>query len=195
MDLHFSREDMIFRDQARTWLRDNLIRERRPHSGEAMRSFDLAWQRKQFEGGWAGVFVAHGIWRTWAVAHPPIDLGTRSTRAPPTRPDNHLCFVALNHAGPTPHRQRLGGSEAACICRKFSKARVIWCQGFSEPNSGSDLASLRTPGACGGRSSRRQRLRRSGPAMGILSDWQELLVAHRSRCAQAQGHQFGSFAI
>jgi len=53
MDLHFSREDMIFRDQARIWLRDNLIRERRPHSGEAMRSFDLAWQRKQFEGGWA----------------------------------------------------------------------------------------------------------------------------------------------
>ena len=45
MDLHFSREDMTFRDQARTWLRDNLIRERRPHSGEAMRSFDLAWQR------------------------------------------------------------------------------------------------------------------------------------------------------
>jgi hypothetical protein len=38
MDLHFSREDMIFRDQARTWLRENLIRERRPHSGEAMRS-------------------------------------------------------------------------------------------------------------------------------------------------------------
>src|ERR1700693_2028673 len=55
MDLHFSREDMIFRDQARTWLRNNLIRERRPHSGEAMRSFDLAWQRRQFEGGWAGV--------------------------------------------------------------------------------------------------------------------------------------------
>ncbi|MEA3132302.1 MAG: hypothetical protein QOG17_148, partial [Gammaproteobacteria bacterium] len=36
MDLHFSREDTIFREQARAWLHDNVVRERRPHSGEAM---------------------------------------------------------------------------------------------------------------------------------------------------------------
>jgi len=172
MDLHFSREDMIFRDQARIWLRDNLIRERRPHSGEAMRSFDLAWQRKQFEGGWAGV--------SWPTVYG--GLGLSLTRqliwheeyARADAPDNHLCFVALNHAGPT---LIASGSEdqKRLHLPKILKGEVIWCQGFSEPNSGSDLASLRTQARVEG-----DHLVVNGSKIwtshGHLSDWQELLV-------------------
>ncbi len=172
MDLHFSREDMIFRDQARTWLRDNVIRERRPHSGEAMRSFDLAWQRKQFEGGWAGV--------SWPVQYG--GLGLSLTRqliwheeyARADAPDNHLCFVALNHAGPT---LIASGSEdqKRFHLPKILRGDVIWCQGFSEPNSGSDLASLRTQARIEG-----DHLVVNGSKIwtshGHLSDWQELLV-------------------
>jgi alkylation response protein AidB-like acyl-CoA dehydrogenase len=172
MDLHFSREDMIFRDQARTWLRDNVIRERRPHSGEAMRSFDLAWQRKQFEGGWAGV--------SWPVQYG--GLGLSLTRqliwheeyARADAPDNHLCFVALNHAGPT---LIASGSEdqKRLHLPKILRGDVIWCQGFSEPNSGSDLASLRTQARIEG-----DHLVVNGSKIwtshGHLSDWQELLV-------------------
>ncbi len=172
MDLHFSREDMIFRDQARTWLRGNLIRERRPHSGEAMRSFDLAWQRKQFEGGWAGV--------SWPTEYG--GLGLSLTRqliwheeyARADAPDNHLCFVALNHAGPT---LIASGSEdqKRLHLPKILKGEVIWCQGFSEPNSGSDLASLRTQARVEG-----DHLVVNGSKIwtshGHLSDWQELLV-------------------
>jgi len=172
MDLHFSREDMIFRDQARIWLRDNLIRERRPHSGEAMRSFDLAWQRKQFEGGWAGV--------SWPVQYG--GLGLSLTRqliwheeyARADAPDNHLCFVALNHAGPT---LIASGSEdqKRLHLPKILRGDVIWCQGFSEPNSGSDLASLRTQARIEG-----DHLVVNGSKIwtshGHLSDWQELLV-------------------
>jgi len=172
MDLHFSREDMIFRDQARIWLRDNLIRERRPHSGEAMRSFDLAWQRKQFEGGWAGV--------SWPTEYG--GLGLSLTRqliwheeyARADAPDNHLCFVALNHAGPT---LIASGSEdqKRMHLPKILKGEVIWCQGFSEPNSGSDLASLRTQARVEG-----DHLVVNGSKIwtshGHLSDWQELLV-------------------
>jgi len=172
MDLHFSREDMIFRDQARTWLRDNVIRERRPHSGEAMRSFDLAWQRKQFEGGWAGV--------SWPVQYG--GLGLSLTRqliwheeyARADAPDNHLCFVALNHAGPT---LIASGSEdqKRLHLPRILRGDVIWCQGFSEPNSGSDLASLRTQARIEG-----DHLVVNGSKIwtshGHLSDWQELLV-------------------
>ena len=172
MDLHFSREDMIFRDQARTWLRDNVIRERRPHSGEAMRSFDLAWQRKQFEGGWAGL--------SWPVQDG--GLGLSLTRqliwheeyARADAPDNHLCFVALNHAGPT---LIASGSEdqKRLHLPKILRGDVIWCQGFSEPNSGSDLASLRTQARIEG-----DHLVVNGSKIwtshGHLSDWQELLV-------------------
>jgi alkylation response protein AidB-like acyl-CoA dehydrogenase len=172
MDLHFSREDMIFRDQARTWLRDNVIRERRPHSGEAMRSFDLAWQRKQFEGGWAGV--------SWPVQYG--GLGLSLTRqliwheeyARADAPDNHLCFVALNHAGPTLIASGSEGQKRLHL-PKILRGDVIWCQGFSEPNSGSDLASLRTQARIEG-----DHLVVNGSKIwtshGHLSDWQELLV-------------------
>jgi alkylation response protein AidB-like acyl-CoA dehydrogenase len=172
MDLDFSREDLLFREQARAWLHDNVPRERRPHSGEPMRAFDMAWQRRQFEGGWAGV--------SWPSAYG--GLGLSLTRqliwheeyARADAPDNHLCFVALNHAGPT---IIANGSEAqkSFHLPRILRGEVIWCQGFSEPNAGSDLASLRTRARIEG-----DHLIVNGSKIwtshGHLSDWQELLV-------------------
>jgi alkylation response protein AidB-like acyl-CoA dehydrogenase len=172
MDLDFSREDLLFREQARAWLHDNVPRERRPHSGEPMRAFDMAWQRRQFEGGWAGV--------SWPAAYG--GLGLSLTRqliwheeyARADAPDNHLCFVALNHAGPT---IIANGSEAqkSFHLPRILRGEVIWCQGFSEPNAGSDLASLRTRARIEG-----DHLLVNGSKIwtshGHLSDWQELLV-------------------
>jgi alkylation response protein AidB-like acyl-CoA dehydrogenase len=183
MDLHFSREDMIFRERARAWLRDNAPRERRPHSGEAMRAFDLAWQRKQFEGGWAGV--------SWPAEYG--GLGLSLTRqliwheeyARADAPDNHLCFVALNHAGPTLIAR---GSEVQKQLHlpKILKGEVIWCQGFSEPNSGSDLASLRTQALV-----EDDHLVVNGSKIwtshGHLSDWQELLVRTNADAPKHKG--------
>src|ERR1700722_16762391 len=99
MDLQFSREDKVFREEARDWLNSNSPDERRPHAGQAMREFDLAWQKRQYEGSWAGV--------SWPKEYG--GLGLSLTRqliwheeyARADAPDNHLCFVALNHAGPT----------------------------------------------------------------------------------------------
>jgi alkylation response protein AidB-like acyl-CoA dehydrogenase len=183
MDLHFSREDMIFRERARAWLRDNAPRERRPHSGEAMRAFDLAWQRKQFEGGWAGV--------SWPAEYG--GLGLSLTRqliwheeyARADAPDNHLCFVALNHAGPTLIAR---GSEVQKQLHlpKILTGEVIWCQGFSEPNSGSDLASLRTQALV-----EDDHLVVNGSKIwtshGHLSDWQELLVRTNADAPKHKG--------
>ncbi|MGJ3627925.1 acyl-CoA dehydrogenase family protein [Sphingomonas sp. MMS24-JH45] len=42
-----------FRDECRTWLAENVPSEN--VEGEAMLAFDLAWQKRQYEGGWAGV--------------------------------------------------------------------------------------------------------------------------------------------
>src|SRR3546814_9902112 len=55
MNLDDTAEDEIFRAEAREWLDANIPREVRPPDGQGMREFDLGWQRKQFEGGWAGV--------------------------------------------------------------------------------------------------------------------------------------------
>ena len=58
MELAFSAEDEEFRDEVRTWLGENAPRERRPREGQAMREYDLAWQRLQHDAGWAGISVA-----------------------------------------------------------------------------------------------------------------------------------------
>jgi alkylation response protein AidB-like acyl-CoA dehydrogenase len=172
MNLHFSREDKLFREQARAWLDANVVRDRRPHSGPEMRAYDLAWQRKQYAGGWAGV-----SWPTQFGG-----LGLSLTRqliwheeyARADAPDNHLCFVALNHAGPTIIAR---GTEAQKEHHlpQILRGDVIWCQGFSEPNAGSDLASLKTHARIEG-----DHLVVNGSKIwtshGHLSDWQELLV-------------------
>jgi alkylation response protein AidB-like acyl-CoA dehydrogenase len=172
MDLHFTHEDRQFREQARSWLADNKPKERRPHDGAAMRAFDVGWQRRQYDAGWAGV--------SWPREH--RGLGLSLTRqliwheeyARAEAPDNHLCFVGLNHAGPT---VILRGTEEQ---RAFHLPRIlsgesVWCQGFSEPNAGSDLASLRTKARIEG-----DHLVVNGSKIwtshGHLSDWQELLV-------------------
>src|SRR4051794_17351992 len=55
MDLDFSPADQEFRDEVRTWLRENVPGEPRPHDRQEMRAFDLSWQRRQHDGGWAGI--------------------------------------------------------------------------------------------------------------------------------------------
>jgi alkylation response protein AidB-like acyl-CoA dehydrogenase len=172
MDLEFSPEDDQFRAQARDWLHDNVPRARRPHGGTSMREFDLSWQKTQFQAGWAGV--------SW-----PLEYGGRGlslTRqliwyeeyARASAPDNHLCFVGLNHAGPTliAHGNEL---QKASHLHNILSGETIWCQGFSEPNAGSDLASLRTRADIDG-----DTLVVNGSKIwtshGHLSDMQELLV-------------------
>lgn len=172
MDLHFTREDENFREDARAWLRHNIPTERRPHSGAELRAFDTAWQRRQFEGGWAGV--------SWPTEYGGLGLPLVrqliwfEEYARCGAPDNHLCFVALNHGGPTLIAR---GTEAQKQFHlpQILRGDVIWCQGFSEPNAGSDLASLRTRAHIDG-----DHLVVNGSKIWTshahLSDWQELLV-------------------
>jgi len=97
-----------------------------------------------YDGGWAGL--------TW-----PSEFGGRSLSvvqqiiwfeeyARVGAPSTHnASFVGVNHAGPT---IIACGSDAqkAFHLPKILSGETIWCQGFSEPGSGSDLASLRTQG-------------------------------------------------
>jgi len=141
MDLDFTREQVEFREQVRTWLTEHKPREARPRDDAGIRAYDLAWQRTQWEGGWAGIawpteyggggltLLQQLIWYEEYAAQglPGIDA----------------CFVGLNHAGPT---LMLRGNEEqkSYHLPRILKGEVIWCQGFSEPEAGSDLASLRT---------------------------------------------------
>lgn len=142
MQLAFSTEDDEFRCAARQWLLDNVPNEPPPLEGRASRDFATDWLARCHADGWAGI--------AW-----PAEYGGRGL--PPERlvlwyeeyvraraPSVLDCtFVALNHAGPT--LIACGTQEQKAFhLPKILSGRSIWCQGFSEPNSGSDLASLST---------------------------------------------------
>jgi alkylation response protein AidB-like acyl-CoA dehydrogenase len=172
MDLAFSREDNDFRDEVRTWLEKHAPKERRPRGGTAMREYDLAWQRLQWEAGWAGIawpveFGGRGLPLTqqivWYEEYARLGLKPIDTR-----------FVGLAHAGPT-LIARATPEQQAIHLPKILQGDVVWCQGFSEPEAGSDLASLRTRGVVDG-----DELVVSGQkvwtSFADVADWQELLV-------------------
>ena len=133
-----------FRRAARAWLAANVPGEEAPFEGPESREFVLAWQRRMYEGGWAGL--------TWPREYGGRDLSVDEQiiwfeeYARAGAPSTHSAsFVGVNHAGPT---LIACASEAqkALHLPKILKGEAIWCQGFSEPGSGSDLASLRCKG-------------------------------------------------
>ena len=99
MDLDLTADELAFRDEVRTWLRENVPREPRPTDGPEMRPYDLAWQAKQYEGGWAGIswprayggrglsLVQQMIWHEeYALAGAPLHRHVLR-RDQPRRPD------------------------------------------------------------------------------------------------------------
>jgi alkylation response protein AidB-like acyl-CoA dehydrogenase len=172
MDLSFSPEERRFRDEVRAWLADNTPRDVPPVHSADLRAFELDWQKRQWEGGWAGIawpqayggrglsVVEQLIWyEEYAVAG-----------APPVA----CLVVALNHGGPT-LIVRGNEEQKAFHLPRILQGDVLWCQGFSEPNAGSDLASLRTRGVIDG-----DHLVVTGQKIwtsyGNVAEYQELLV-------------------
>ena len=140
MDLTFSEEETQFRDELRAWLAAN-------HPGEEPRGDEdkefewrRDWQRRLNEGGWAGV-------------HWPTEYGGRGA----TLMQSAIFFEELgNSRSPLPANALgllLGGPTLMAwgtdeqkdrYLNPILSAEEIWCQGFSEPEAGSDLASLNT---------------------------------------------------
>lgn len=141
MDLSFSPEEELFRREAREWLNANKPKEKRPRDGAEMRAFDSAWQRKQHEGGWAGI--------AWPQAYGGRGLSLvqqliwHEEYARAGAPWVGCMFVGLNHGGPT-LIARANEEQKAFHLSRIITGEAIWCQGFSEPGAGSDLAGLQT---------------------------------------------------
>lgn len=172
MDLDFTAEQEQFREEVRTWLAEHKPTEQRPHSGNEMRDYDLAWQRTQYDAGWAGI--------NW-----PVEFGGRGLSLQEQLiwfeeygraglPSMDSCFVGLHHAGPT-LISRATEAQKSTHLASILRGEEIWCQGFSEPGAGSDLASLRTKARIEG-----DELVVNGQKIWTshahLADYQELLV-------------------
>ena len=140
--------DDPFRQRVRSWLAENMPAEPVPHGDRrAERDFDGAWLRRQYEAGWAGI--------SW-----PREFGGRDLSADEQliwyeeygragAPSIRTRFVAMYNAGPT---IIINGDDAqrARYLPRILNGDDVWCQGFSEPNAGSDLAGIRTHGVVSG---------------------------------------------
>jgi alkylation response protein AidB-like acyl-CoA dehydrogenase len=173
MEYRDNPEHRTFREEVREWLQANRPREPRPHAPAPQMVYDRAWQRAQFDGGWAGIswpseFGGRGL-------SPSQQLIWCEEYASAHCPDVHdSCWLALNHAGPTLFT-RANAEQKAFHLPRILTGEATWCQGFSEPNAGSDLASLRTRGVVDG-----EHLvvtgQKTWTTMAHLADYQELLV-------------------
>ena len=147
MDLSVTPEQEALRTQVRAWLKDNMPREwtrrvmasadvPRPEAYDFLRE----WQHKMYEAGWIGL--------TW-----PKEYGGRGltfmeemivqqeialAKAPPI-----LNILGVGMAGPTIIAYGTEEQKRRYVSKILS-CEEIWCQGYSEPNAGSDLASLQT---------------------------------------------------
>src|ERR1700689_5366525 len=144
MDLRYTASEQVFRDELRTWLTATLpgVGAPPPHDDwPARRAYDTHWQRLLFDAGYAGVdWPTEGGGRGATPVEQLIYIEELERAHAPYVGVN---FVGLLHAGPT---IAVEGTEEqrARYLRPILSGEAVWCQGFSEPNAGSDLASLRT---------------------------------------------------
>lgn len=143
MRLDLTAEDRVFRERARVWLAANLPAEPRPQGGAALREFDLEWIRRQWHGGWSGIAWPREVGGSGAT--PLQQMLWYEACADLEAPPVGVGMVGLNFGGPTliscgTAQQRR--DHLPMILR----GEAVWCQGFSEPGAGSDLASISTRG-------------------------------------------------
>ena len=142
MDLAFSPEDLKFRDEVRAWIAEAYDQDLRQQMAQSKNGYldkagQVKWQKKLYERGWVAP--------DW-----PVEYG-----GPGFTPSQRYIFnMEMSLAG-VPTSSPMGLKMVAPVIMAFGspeqkaqhlpailRSDVWWCQGYSEPGSGSDLASL-----------------------------------------------------
>jgi len=142
MDLRDSPEEAEFRAEVQAWLEANLTDELRGgrYGERRFEEASRAWSRKLFDAGYAGLTWPEEYGGAGAPYSYQAIFLEESARA---EAPQHIGVIGLGMAGPT--IIAFGTEEQkARYLPKILSAEEIWCQGFSEPGAGSDLASVRT---------------------------------------------------
>src|SRR6266849_1219800 len=142
MDLSFSAEELAFRDELRGFIAENLpddIRRKMRLGHPAEKEDTIRWQRILNQQGWAAY--------SWPREH----------GGPGWTPVQRMMFLEENQLAPAPDMQVFNVTMIGPVLIQFGtdeqkrrflpRARDVddwWCQGFSEPGAGSDLAALKT---------------------------------------------------
>jgi alkylation response protein AidB-like acyl-CoA dehydrogenase len=137
MDFGDSPEEAAFRRRLREWLRTNTPKLPASSTDDAYWAGQAAWHRSLYDAGFFGVswpkeIGGHGL---PTVYESIVDDELAEAGAPPRPVVGFLVQAMLAHGSEDIKQRFLPG---------IVSGRDRWCQGFSEPDAGSDLASLRT---------------------------------------------------
>jgi alkylation response protein AidB-like acyl-CoA dehydrogenase len=144
VDLRYSPSDEEFREELRAWLADAVPAHGDPPSSNdwtARREYDTGWQRKLFDAGYAGINWPREYGGRDASLTEQLVYYEEIARA--RTPYVGVNFVGLLHGGPTLMAEGTPEQKARHI-GAIIRGEQVWCQGFSEPSAGSDLAALKT---------------------------------------------------
>jgi alkylation response protein AidB-like acyl-CoA dehydrogenase len=176
VDLNLTPQEQQFRDEVRAWFaanvpRDWVKRRAAEESMEARFGYLRNWQRKLFDAGWAGISWPQGYGGRGASLMEQVIFTEEMARAEAPPLANVL---GLGLVGPTIIAYGTEKQKKRYL-EKILSAEEIWCQGFSEPNAGSDLAALSTEAKVDG-----DRFVVNGhkcwTSYGWAADWCELVV-------------------
>jgi alkylation response protein AidB-like acyl-CoA dehydrogenase len=140
MDLTYPPEAEEFRAEIRAWLDANLPPDFHELRGEARRTFNEEWVRKLFDGGWICASWPQEYGGKGLTTMQQVVLNEEFARAgAPMRAD----FFGDTLVGPTILQWGTEEQKQEFL-PKILRGEISWCQGFSEPDAGSDLAGLKT---------------------------------------------------
>jgi alkylation response protein AidB-like acyl-CoA dehydrogenase len=187
MDLNYTDSERAFRDELRSWLADNIPSDwqGRNSGGESMEenfAYLRTWQKRVHHGGWAGVSWPREYGGRGATLIEQVIFTEEMARAAAPPLANVLGLTLI---GPTIIAHGTEAQKQRFLSRILS-AEEIWCQGFSEPNAGSDLASLSTEARLEG-----DRFVVNGhkvwTSFGWAADWCELVARTDASAAKHRG--------
>ena len=140
MDLSLSREDRALADEAREWLAANLEPQPSFTSLDEEVEWGRVWQAKLAGARWVGI---HWPEEYGGRGASPVQVALFNAEYARSRAPQVVNRVGINLAGPTLLAHGTAEQRARYLPRILD-ASEIWCQLFSEPGAGSDLASLTT---------------------------------------------------
>jgi alkylation response protein AidB-like acyl-CoA dehydrogenase len=177
MDLNYTPDDVAFRKQVRAWLEHNL-----PAAPLRSLAERKIWHRKIYEAGYLGMGWPKEYGGQGARPMEQAIVADEMARSGAPSPTNGL---GLGIVGPT---IVVHGNEwqKKRYLQKILTAEEMWCQLYSEPNSGSDLASLKTSAEDTGDhfTVNGQKIWTSG---GKVADWGLLLARTDPKVAKHKG--------
>jgi len=140
MDLALTAEEQAFRDEVRSWLASNVALAPGFRSLEEEFEWGRGWQARLAADRWVGIHWPEAYGGRGAS---PLQVAIFNMEYARSRAPQPVNRNGINHVGPTILAHGTEEQKARWLPRILS-AEEIWCQLFSEPGAGSDLASLTT---------------------------------------------------